>query len=106
MVQEIHIALEDQIRNPAAENIANFNTCAHNMPMLSGYEIFIIYPIALIGMVILVLTINFRSEHVQQNIIFVEVILEYIVGVMIPVYILMKKPVIRNHLWDEIRNQC
>ena len=76
------------------------------MPMLSSYEMFIIYPIALIGMVIVILTINVRSEHVQQNIIFVEVTLEYIVGVMIPVYILMKKRSIRNHLWDEIRNMC
>ena len=104
MVQEIHIALEDQNRNSINDN--NFNTCTHNMPMLSSYEMFIIYPITLIGMVIVILTINFRREHVQQNIILVEVTLEYIVGVMIPVYILMKKRSIRIHLWEEIRNMC
>ena len=103
-VQEIHIALEDHNENHI--DAENFNTCTQNKPMLSSYEMFIIYPIALVGIGICVLTVNFRSEHVKQNIIFVEVTFEYIIGVMIPVYILIKKRVIRNHLWDVIRNMC
>ena len=103
-VQEIHIALEDQNQKPI--NAENFNTSTHNKPVLSSYEMFIIYPIALVGIGICVLIVNFRSEHVKQNIIFVEVTFEYIVGVMIPIYILIKKRAVRNHLWDLIRNIC
>ena len=103
-VQEIHIALEDQNQKPI--NAENFNTSTHNKPVLSSYEMSIIYPIALVGIGICVLIVNFRSEHVKQNIIFVEVTFEYIIGVMIPIYILIKKRAVRNHLWDLIRNIC
>ena len=59
---------------------------------------FIIYPIALVGIGICVLIVNFRSEHVKQNIIFVEVTFEYIIGVMIPIYILIKKRAVRCYV--------
>ena len=103
-VQEIHIALEDQNQKPI--NAENFNTSTHNKPVLSSYEMSIIYPIALVGIGICVLIVNFRSEHVKQNIIFVEVTFEYIIGIMIPIYILIKKRAVRNHLLDLIQNIC
>ena len=108
-VQEMHIALEDQNRNPS--NAENFNTCTYNMSVLSSYEMFIIYLIALVGIFICVLnthSVYLRSEHVKvkQNIIFVEVTFEYILGVIVPVYILIKKRMVRNHLWDVIRDMC
>ena len=72
---------------------------------------FIIYLIALVGIFICVLnthSVYLRSEHVKvkQNIIFVEVTFEYILGVIVPVYILIKKRMVRNHLWDVIRDMC
>ena len=103
-VQEIHIALK--VKNQKPINAENFNTSTHNKPVLSSYEMSIIYPIALVGIGICVLIVNFRNEHVKQNIIFVEVTFEYIIGVMIPIYILIKKRAVRNHLWDLIWNVC
>ena len=79
------------------------------MPMLNSYEILIIYPIAIIGTIIVIMInaqFSSRSEKIHTNVTFlyVEIIMHYIVGMFIPLYVLIKKRAIRNHIWDLIQD--
>ena len=108
MVQEIHIALEDQNQSEPEHVQNNYNNCRHNMPMLNSYEILIIYPIAIIGIMVIIINRQFSSRTEKNHpfvfVLYVEIIMHYIVGMIIPLYVLIKKRAIRNHIWDLIQN--
>ena len=110
MVQEIHIALEDQNQIEPEQPIQNnFNNCIHNKPMLNSYEILIIYPIAITGIIVMMFNPQFSSRrdtkfHPNMTFLYVEIMMNYIVGMIIPIYVLIKKRTIRNHIWDLIQD--
>ena len=111
MVQEIHIALEDQNQIEPEQPIQNnnFNNCIHNKPMLNSYEILIIYPIAITGIILMMFNPQFSSRsdtkyHPNMTFLYVEIMMNYIVGMIIPIYVLAKKRTIRNHIWDLIQD--
>ena len=109
MVQEIHITLEDQNQREPEQQQNNYNNCIYNVPMLNSYEILIIYPIVIIAFIVGMFNPQFtyrRDKKIQPNMTFlyVEIVMNYIVGMIIPIYVLIKKRTIRNHIWDLIKN--
>ena len=109
MVQNIHISLEDQNENMNDDNVVhchNFNNQSYNSPLLSCREIIVIssIPICSIICMILPVFVNFEREEIHQNIFYAEVIVEYIVGIIVPFYVLMKKKGIQTYFWNEVQN--
>ena len=109
MVQKIHISLEDQNQNMNDDNVVychNFNTRSYNSPLLSCREIIIIFSIPICSVIFMILPvfINFEREEIHQNIFYAEVIVEYIVGIIVPFYVLTKKKGIQTYFWNKIQN--
>ena len=109
-VQEIHIALEDQNQREPEQHMQNkYNNCIHNMPMLNSYEILIIFSIQVIVIIVILINPQFSSRSEKKNhpnitFLYAEIITNYIVGMIIPIYVLIKKRAIRNHIWDLIQD--
>ena len=108
-VKKIHITLEDQIQNEKTHNNFEhqyFNTQSYNSPLLNCYEILVIFsiPFFAITLVILPVFINLGKEQIHQNIFYTEIIVEYVVGIAIPLYVLMKKKAIRVYFWNQLQN--
>ena len=108
-VQTIHISLEDQNQNLNNDNIVhwhNFNNQSYNSPLLSCREIIALFTIPIFYIIIMLLPVfvNFEREEVHLNIFYAEVIIEYIVGIVIPFYVLMKKNGIRIYFLNKIKN--
>ena len=102
MVEEIHIRLEDQ---NASEN--QFNNVTHNIPIVKTYEI------AMMGINMLCILlcfftfptlIGFEKEFaIYQWILITEISTEYFFGIVVPIYILIRKDAIRAHLWTILK---
>ena len=108
-VQTIHISLEDQKQNINDDNIVhchNFNTQSFNSPLLSCREIIALFTIPIFSVFIMLLPVfvNFERKEVHLNNFYAEVIMEYIVGIVIPFYFLMKKNGVRMYFLNEIKN--
>ena len=108
-VQKIHITLEEQIQNEKTNNNIehqDFNTRSYNSPLLNCHEILVIFsiPFFSVTFVILPVFINFGREQIHQNIFYTEIIVEYVVGIAIPLYVLMKKKAIRVYFWNHLQN--
>ena len=105
-VQKIHITLEDQNRkmNDKVGYFHNFNTHSYNSPLLSCFETNILFALALFAMALLMLPVFIKIDKTDNYVMLfhVEVIMEYIVGMVFPLYVLVKKETIRNHFWNEI----
>ena len=108
MVQNIHIGLEDQNQNMNDDNNVvhchNFNNQSYNSPLLSCFETNILFALALFAMALLMLPVFIKIDKTDNYVMLfhVEVIMEYIVGMVFPLYVLVKKETIRNHFWNEI----
>ena len=107
-VQKIHITLEDQIQNEKTNNNIerqDFNTQSYNLPLLNCHEILVIFsiPFFSVTLVILPVFINFGRAQIHQNIFFIEIIVEYVVGIAIPLYVLMRKKIIRVYFWNQLQ---
>ena len=101
MVQNIHIGLEDQNQNNVV-HCHNFNTQSYNSPLLSCFETNILFALAISGVALLTALPLFMKYDKIEMLFYVEVIMEYIVGMVFPLYVLVKKESIRNHFWNEI----
>ena len=103
MVQNIHIGLEDQNQNNVV-HCHNFNTQSYNSPLLSCFETNILFALAISGVALLTLPLFVKIDKtdIYENFFYVEVIMEYIVGMVFPLYVLVKKESIRNYFWNEI----
>ena len=109
MVQNIHISLEDQNENMNDDNVVhchNFNNQSYNSPLLSCREIIVIFSIPICSIICIILPVffNFEREEIHQNIFYCEVIVEYIVGIVVPFYVVMKKKAIQTYFWNKIQN--
>ena len=110
MIQNIHINLEDQNQIKNDNNVVNhqnFNNQSYNSPLLSFFEtkIFFSLSVCMVALfVILPIIIDFKRTQIHQNIFYTEIIVEYIVGIAIPLYVLMKKKAIRQYFWNELQN--
>ena len=108
MVQNIHIGLEDQNQNMNDDNNVvhchNFNNQSYNSPLLSCFETNILFALALFAVALLMLPAFIKIDKTDNYVMLfhVEVIMEYIVGMVFPLYVLVKKETIRNHFWNEI----
>ena len=107
MVQNIHIGLEDQNQNMNDNNIVhchNFNIQSHNSPLLNWIETIIMFglPFSGVALTMLPLFIEIDKSDIHVLFFYVEFIMEYIIGMVLPLYILVKKESIRNYFWNEI----
>ena len=97
MIQNIHINLEDQNQIKNDNNVVNhqnFNNRSYNLPLLSFFETKIFFSLSVFMValfVILPIIIDFKRTQIHQNIFYTEIIVEYVVGIAIPLYFLMKK---------------
>ena len=107
MVTAIHIRLEDQNTINKEDNNRNkpkpcYNTQKYNISILNWGQIRILFPIQFCGLAVLFLPshfIDFHIEIVHQRIIIAELICLYYVGILIPLYILLRKKAIRAYFW-------
>ena len=110
MVQNIHISLKDQNENMNDDNVVhchNFNNQSYNSPLLSFFETKIFFSLFVCIMalfVILPIYIDFKRTKIHQNIFYTEIIVEYVVGIVIPLYFLIKKKAMRQYFWNELQN--
>ena len=107
MVQNIHIGLEDQDQNMNDNNIVhchNFNIQSHNSPLLNWIETIIMFglPFSGVALTMLPLFIEIDKSDIHVLFFYVEFIMEYIIGMVLPMYILVKKESIRNYFLNEI----
>ena len=107
MVQNIHIGLEDQNQNMNDNNVMhchNFNIQSHNSPLLSCFETNIIFGLSIFGVALTMLPVVIKIDKSDNLIMYfyLEFIMEYIVGMILPLYILVKKESIRNYFLNEI----
>ena len=107
MVENIHIGLEDQNQNINDDYVMhchNFNIQSHNSPLLSCFETNIIFGLSISGVAITMLPLVIKIDKSDNLILYfyLEFIMEYIVGMILPLYILVKKESIRNYFLNEI----
>ena len=110
MVQNIHIGLEDQNQNINDNNVMychNFNNESYNPPFLSCFETNILFSlaVAMVALLLLPLFIKIDKTDIHVMFFYVEVTMEYIVGMVFPFYIMVKKESVRNYFWNEIPSQ-
>ena len=74
------------------------------MPILNYFEIILLFPMV-IGFFCLFVYLNFTEEFYVNTVLVVEIITENLIGLIIPLYIIIKKKVIRTFLWNEMKNQ-
>ena len=110
MVQNIHIGLEDQNQNINDNNVMychNFNNESYNPAFLSCFETNILFSLAVTMVALLLLPLFIKIDKTDIHVMFfyVEVTMEYIVGMVFPFYIMVKKESVRNYFWNEIPSQ-
>ena len=105
-VQNIHIALEDpnQKNDNNAMNCRNFNIQSYNSPLLNCFETNFLFALAFSAALLTILPLFLKIDKTDTHVFyfFVEVIMEYIVGMILPLYVLVKKESIRNYFWNDI----
>ena len=102
IVEEIHIGLQDQNNNemfPNGQIIKRkpfFNTQKYNSPLFNWSQIRIFFLIQFTGLTFyFFIVFNFKID--QQHLIIPELICQYYVGILIPLYIVLRKKAIRAH---------
>ena len=107
-VQKIHITLKDQNQNmnDKVGYFHNFNTHSYNLPLLSCFETNILFSLAICIMALYLMNFlsDARRRQIHQNAIYTEIIVEYVLGIVIPLYVLMKKKAIRIYFWNHLQN--
>ena len=107
-VQKIHISLKDQNQkeNDKVGYFHNFNTHSYNSPLLSCFETNILFSlsICIMALYMIIFRSGARRRQIHQNVIYTEVIVEYVVGIAIPLYVLMRKKIIRVYFWNQLQN--
>ena len=103
-ISDLFIWIGLEIENDDNKSNQNFNTRSHNMPILNYFEIILLFPMV-IGFFCLFVYLNFTEEFYVNTVLVVEIITENLIGLIIPLYIIIKKKAIRTFLWNEIKNQ-
>ena len=106
MVNEIHIRLASQNTNNT-EDKPCYNTQKYNLSLLNWGQIRIFFPMQFCGLAVLILPsyfIEISIEKVQILIIIAELMCLYYVGIIIPLYILLRKKDIRAYFWMLIQS--
>ena len=107
-VQKIHISLKDQNQkeNDKVGYFHNFNTHSYNSPLLSCFETNILFSlsICIMALYMIIFRSGARRRQIHQNVIYTEVIVEYVVGIAIPLYVLMRKKTVRIYFWNHLQN--
>ena len=103
MVNEIHIRLEDQNAiNTEQQDKQCYNNQKYNLSLLNWGEIIILFPMQFCGLAVLILPsyfMNLHIEQVQRRLIIAELMTLYLVGILVPLYILLRKKDIRAYFW-------
>ena len=92
------INLQDLVLNKGLDN--GFK------PLLSCFETNILFSlsICIMALYMIIFRSGARRRQIHQNVIYTEVIVEYVVGIAIPLYVLMRKKTIRIYFWNHLQN--
>ena len=87
------------------QKVKEFNNAKHNKSLMRYIEIFIIYPLTIVFLIVILFIGNYiNKNHSKQGIVFTKIVGNIIFGIVVPLYILFKRKRIRKYMWMEMKN--